>query len=544
MGRTTTLSNRELFPNIVNGLQILAGEMRYLRKALHTRQISSARSEAGKEERHQRTLEHLQDCVASGVKVIDTAASYVSSELDAAAARSVKGVPMSKVKAKQIHDWIPPPVDREATPFVPPTETPFIPERKEDKFTPATEHTADSMFSQRGGAEPHTTATSTQYTETVRDQAGPIDLEAQVIEHFQKLGKLRHEQGKYDEAEQILNKALQRGEKRFDSVNPFKNKEETIALLASSYIKQGKYDSAETLMQSYEPAQFQRETTLEVLISAYVKENAWEKAEEALLRYTPIHKVDIGLHNLATLACTKNALDFAQKFITKHDAFEGRENLLETIAMQCYDQRKWDEAATFLNELLKATAGDEGEDGNGAKYDAVHMLADVYLQKNNLERAENRCRQAVEGRLATLGKDNPKFHQSVYLLVEICHAREDPYEAEVMSQFLPQSYQRTSPSQFPSPPPRISLILRRMPRIRPHIRHDAPRSRPKSRRQFPPRPHPRRLPHRLKMGRTAPQHPRRRPFRPRRRHVLSHPRLCRKREPRGPPSDPAQGHSD
>ena len=219
----------------------------------------------------------------------------------------------------------------------------------------------------------------------------------------------------------------------------FEGRDETLEILASALVKQGKMDQVEELLNQND-TQFQgRERTVQMVIAAHTKAGEWDKAESVLVKYTSAEKLDKGLESLVNACCQQGEWEFAEKLLLKHTEFEGREKMLEMIAMSCYKKRKWDEAETFLREFLK----DKQEDSLRV-LEMVHTLADVCLQKNELEAAEDFCRRAVEGRQRILGGRNPLFHQSVYLLVEICYAKEDPIEAEGYAEFLPPSFQRIS----------------------------------------------------------------------------------------------------
>jgi lipopolysaccharide biosynthesis regulator YciM len=236
-----------------------------------------------------------------------------------------------------------------------------------------------------------------------------------------------------------LIKALQRAEKKFGVGAEFVGKDETLETLAFALVKQGKMDEVEELLNRYD-TQFQgKERTVRMIITTHIKAGEWDKAESILVKYTAAESLDKGLENLINACCQQGEWEFAEKLLRNHTEFAGREKMLETIAMSCYKKRRWDEADTFLREFLK-----DKEEDNLRILEAVHILADVCLQKNELEAAEDNCRRAVRGRQQLLGIRNPLFHQSVYLLVEICYAKEDPIEAEGYAEFLPPTFQRIS----------------------------------------------------------------------------------------------------
>jgi ankyrin repeat protein/tetratricopeptide (TPR) repeat protein len=144
----------------------------------------------------------------------------------------------------------------------------------------------------------------------------------------------------------------------------------------------------------------------------------------------------------------------AEKYLRKalergeaeHDTESGwRVDTLDMLVITCYKQEKWDEAEKYLLELIV------GKDETDCRaLGAMHTLAEVYMAKNNLEKAYQYCDRAVKGRRTALGRGNLLVHQSVSLLADILEAQGDPVEAAVYRGL----FSRGSPEEIspPSPP--------------------------------------------------------------------------------------------
>ena len=111
--------------------------------------------------------------------------------------------------------------------------------------------------------------------------------------------------------------------------------------------------------------------------------------------------------------------------------------MLETFATACRQESSWSEAEAFLLELLKT------QTQNDIEWSAtMHVLAEVYLAKNDLNSARGYCRKAFDVRWKKLGKNNPIFLESVYLLAKIIYeAKGDQHEFELYRDKLPKKVQ-------------------------------------------------------------------------------------------------------
>ena len=430
MVSTSVMGAQAVQTNMDTRLDVLAKEWSALRRFLVKRMnIPPSVAEEDYAEENERIMDNLVDCVNSAQKLVSEASTKSFGNF------SVDGEIMTERRRDDIREWIPAPgIPEEETDF-PTQEYPESGEPSESR----SEGAPDDVFSTHPANE--TAATSTQFSTSPKEHTDDanFDLEAHLIDHWRKLGKQKYTQEQYAQAEGVLLKALQRAERKFGVETQFEGKDETLEILACTFVKQGKMDQVDELLNRYD-TQFQgRDRTVQMVITAHIKTGEWDKAELVLVKYTSNEKLDKGLESLANTCCQQGEWEFAEKLLLKHTEFKGRENMLEMLAMSCYKKRRWDEAETFLQEFLK----DKNED-NLRVLEAVHTLADVCLQKSELEVAENFCRRAVEGRQRLLSGRNPLFHQSVYLLVEICYAKEDPIEAEGYAEFLPSSFQRIS----------------------------------------------------------------------------------------------------
>jgi tetratricopeptide (TPR) repeat protein len=433
--RCSLLENEASHATTHKGLEAIAKEMTLLRRDLRSRRNNIANSEYGDNGFNARVVDNLVNVISSGEKIVSSASTITGRSVGTP---SVDGHTLSQEHKDSMYKWIPPPgipEDEDFEPPRPPVANDFTPQ------SPISEGLPDDFFSDSAA---ETTATSTQYS-TTQSRKDPeedtdFDLETSLIEHFQKLGRDRYAQEKYADAEGILTKTIEKAEAKFGPEGIYKGRQETIEYLAMAMIKQGKFDEVEALLDK-QIAQFKgREKIVKIIMDAHLKNGEWEKVEAVLVKYTPADKMDKALENLAVSCCQQGDFDYAEKLLLKHTDFEGREPVLEQIAMSCYQKRKWEEADIFLREFLK----NKDSEQTPRVYEAVHTLGDVCLQNNELVDAENFCRRAVEGRKKMFGRRHALFHQSVYLLVEICYAKEDPLEAEGWAEFLPPSFQRKS----------------------------------------------------------------------------------------------------
>jgi ankyrin repeat protein len=113
--------------------------------------------------------------------------------------------------------------------------------------------------------------------------------------------------------------------------------------------------------------------------------------------------------------------------------FEGRDEMFEMLVTSFLNQRKWSEAETALLHFIKGRPEREAK-----MLSSLHILAEVYLEKWELDSAEQYCQRAVKGRKKVLGRGNPLFLESVDLLIEIYERKGDVVAARgYTATFLP-----------------------------------------------------------------------------------------------------------
>jgi ankyrin repeat protein len=113
--------------------------------------------------------------------------------------------------------------------------------------------------------------------------------------------------------------------------------------------------------------------------------------------------------------------------------FEGRDEMFEMLVTSFLNQRKWSEAETALLHFIKGRPEREAK-----MLSSLHILAEVYLEKLELDNAEKYCQRAVKGRKKVLGRGNPLFLESVDLLIEIYERKGDVVAARgYTATFLP-----------------------------------------------------------------------------------------------------------
>jgi ankyrin repeat protein len=156
-----------------------------------------------------------------------------------------------------------------------------------------------------------------------------------------------------------------------------------------------------------------------------------------------IAKFEAGDHNSAE-GLGRSAVKFWEA-TARGAQFDGRNELLELLAICCWKQEKLNEAKSILLELINA--GD-------VRYDRdlrlIHTLAEVYMAEGDLDKAADYCFRAAKGRRSVFGKGHVLFLDSVALLVEIYEAKGDEFEAQTyegMYLIFPISEPRVPPEK-------------------------------------------------------------------------------------------------
>lgn len=119
------------------------------------------------------------------------------------------------------------------------------------------------------------------------------------------------------------------------------------------------------------------------------------------------------------------------------DNYDWKDETEDMLARACFGQGKLTEAEGIIRTAL---ADRRREDKKEKELDAMHSLAEVYLAKVDLHRADLYAQNAVNGKIGLFGKDHPSVHRSVALLVKIFEAKDDAPGIEGFERFLPKDY--------------------------------------------------------------------------------------------------------
>jgi hypothetical protein len=264
---------------------------------------------------------------------------------------------------------------------------------------------------------------------------GP-NTEDDFLNDLRKRAMVKFEQKEYAAAESLLEKTLKDSQEKYGT--DFPGRERTLCLLATACAHQGLKDRVhEILDEGYLQPAVWKHAVITSLITSLLEEGKVKQASKTLERYgTQFKGRQAALESLASICLKHRAWLVAMDISTKYTWFEGRKSMLKTFATACRQESSWSEAEAFLLELLKT------QSQNDVEWSAtMHVLAEVYLAKNDLNAARDYCRKAFDARWK-LGKNNPLFHESVYLLAKIIYeAKGDQHEFELYRDKLPKKVQ-------------------------------------------------------------------------------------------------------
>lgn len=147
---------------------------------------------------------------------------------------------------------------------------------------------------------------------------------------------------------------------------------------------------------------------------------------------------DATRQTLIAALCKQGKLDDAERVLAKYGPqFECKAEPLEILATACCNENKLGKAEFFLLELLKDPTTQPLQ-----RSTAMHDLAAIYLTKNDLEAAEEYCKQSVEERESILGEGHPFVYQSITLLGRIYAVKDNLQGKEACKNLLPHNFQR------------------------------------------------------------------------------------------------------
>ena len=160
-------------------------------------------------------------------------------------------------------------------------------------------------------------------------EASDSDLEADIIEHWQKKGRLKLSQRQYFEAASYLEKALERARAKHGRDINFEGRDGTLELLATAYCHQGKLNEVEEILSKYSEQYEGKLKILDMLVSAHCKRNQWEQAEKLVLKHTDAQMRDQRLGALAVRCSRASQWTVAKNILLKQTSFEGRDKILK-----------------------------------------------------------------------------------------------------------------------------------------------------------------------------------------------------------------------
>jgi tetratricopeptide (TPR) repeat protein len=394
--------------------------------ALLRRDRNTLASTSGNET-YSRHIDNLEGCMRSVKKIVSAASSVVgslsessSAVLDGSQASSKIGSLFTDGQRRAVENWI-------LQPTIYETEYEHDPE-------PATSQTEHSLIFTAITKET-TDTQDNQLLNATAAEASDSDMEADMIEHWQKKGRHKLSHAKYSEAASYLEKALERAEARHDRKTDFEGRDGTLELLATAYYHQNKLKNVEEIMNKFGENYPGKLRTLDMLISAHCEQNEWEEAEKLILKQTDTQTRDQRLRGLALRCSKESQWNVAKDILLKHTSFEGRNKVLKLVASECYQKSELTVAEELLHEHVKCMT-----EGDVQCLESLHILADLYLQMGELESAVTYGKRALEGRKKIFGRRHTLFFESVFLIVKIYIAKGDMIEADGYTALVPPSH--------------------------------------------------------------------------------------------------------
>lgn len=250
------------------------------------------------------------------------------------------------------------------------------------------------------------------------------DLNLLVIQKWRDKAAKKLAERNYAEAKVLLEKVVKRSEKSYG--NLYEWKDDTVRMLAISNCHLHRWTEVEDAITTPFNG---RDEVLRSLAEEYCAEN---KTNEALnILKIEFEGRDETLSSIVTDLCVQKKWEIAVNFAGID--FVGREAPLEIVAAGCQQNSMWAEATDILKEILSCKLVRKAQTA-----ETLHALANASLQQKNFTEARDWCRDAVDGRIATVGKSDILFYHTINLLARIYNGDGDPEEAEAMRSLLPQ----------------------------------------------------------------------------------------------------------
>jgi hypothetical protein len=390
-----------------------------------------------------RYIADLKGCNSSAKKLLSVAYSVVGDLTEASSGRasppvSEFGYLLTDRQRSGLEKWLLEPTTDE---FEENEDVPGTSNRSATTVSQAELTVDNSMFS-ASGVDTVDTGYSLPLMDTrYRNSAeeSDSDMEPEFIEHWQKKGRQKLQDGKYSEAVSYLEKALNRAEFKHGNVH-FEGRDGTVELLGIAYCRQGELKDAEECLCKLSDTYEGKLRVLDGLVQAHCERGDWQQAEVLVLTHTrDAPERDVRLRRLAERSVETEAYNVCD-FLFKHSSFQARDQTLMYVATKCYEKGRLGEAETLLLEHIK----DKPERGVLV---SLQMLAELYFVKGQLESAAAFGKRVLKGRRKTVGRENKLFYESVIFLIKVCVAKGEMVDADGYSVLLSSNEEYMAKSQ-------------------------------------------------------------------------------------------------
>ena len=447
-------------------LEDLAVKMNNLQKSIDNSKQTSVPSPTN--DNDSRVLTNLEECVRSARRMVSSAVSIIS-------ARSVResqigsdlGEQLTEQQRTRIQEWIPPPTILEDAEDENPPTVPDDAKNELNNNVSAISSNIGSVSSPEpfpdliGERQPETSVTTLSERIAEVSTTDPhLDLELKLIRNWRKVASNSFEAKDYSDAEKYLKGVMDRSESTLGSkfdwrsevvgllavvychlskleeaekllVEPFAQKQEVLRTLAYTYHRIGNWQKAENIID--DPNCSARDEVLRDLIIEFCKAENWIGV--AMVSRKSFGGRDTALELLANKFCQNEQAACAEKLL--EEEFNGRETVMHTLGLYYFQIRDLDNAERMCRLQL---SGNDPEEPN---LRAMHSLAEVMLEQEKLDEAEEWALKAMRGRKSVLGMEHILFYQSANLLVAVYEAKYEFVEAAGYKGFLPSEFKGT-----------------------------------------------------------------------------------------------------
>jgi hypothetical protein len=270
-------------------------------------------------------------------------------------------------------------------------------EEESDQFeplnSPATEtHTIPSSILEAIGSDDHNEG---------------INMDVLIIEEFREGAKKKFKEKNYAEAEEYLQEVRRLSEKHCG--NLYEWKDETTMLRVRTLCFMHRWNEVEEIMME----EFKgKDDVLCELAKEYCIQGQTHDAFRLLKRHKHFQGRDETIATIVEDLRLEKKWEAAAKFADVE--FVGKERPLEMVAMGCQHDRLWLQASILWLKVLHCKIARQASTA-----DTFHAIANSYLHLQNTSAAADWCKEAIQQRLNSVGKDHLLFHHSVNLLARI-----------------------------------------------------------------------------------------------------------------------------